>query len=112
MSEKYVVFHVDGGVGKNIMGTAVVKAIKNTLGDEWKIVVVSAYEAVWQNNPYIYRVYNFNNTAYFFDNYIRDKEVIIQAKDNRESESKLLREHSRHEAQHRPGVEGVLPLII
>lgn len=76
MKEKYIIFAIDGGMGKNIMATAVVSSISNKY-PEHKIIVVAGWPRVWLNNPNVHRVYLTGNTPYFYDNYIRDKEVII-----------------------------------
>jgi hypothetical protein len=76
MSDKYTIFHIDGGVGKNIVATAVAKSIK-TAYPEHKLIVVTAYPEVYLNNPNIYRVYKFGNLPYFYDNYINGKDSII-----------------------------------
>jgi len=39
-AKKYLVFHIEGGIGKNIMATAVVKAVKKQHPDR-EIIVVS-----------------------------------------------------------------------
>lgn len=74
--DKFVVFHIDGGCGKNIMATAVIESI-NAAYPEHKIVVVSAYPEVFLHNPKIYRVYKFGFIPYFFDEYINNKDSII-----------------------------------
>jgi hypothetical protein len=74
--EKYAIFHIDGGVGKNIIATAVVKSIKNQY-PEHKLIIITAYPEVFINNPNIYRVYKFGQLPYFYDNYIKDRDSII-----------------------------------
>lgn len=80
MSQKYVVFHIDGGVGKNILATAVCFSIKNAYPDR-DIVVVTSYPEVFLHNPLIFRVYKTGNFAYFYEDYIRDKDSIIMRLD-------------------------------
>ena len=72
----YIVFHIEGGIGKNIMATAVAKAIKNKYSDK-KIIIVTAWEEVWLNNPIIERVYKFGALNYFYEDIIKDKDSII-----------------------------------
>ena len=74
--EQYVIFHVDGGVGKNIAATSVCKSIKAAYPDR-KLVVVTAWPEVYLHNPNVYRVYKFGNLPYFYDDYIRGKETKI-----------------------------------
>jgi hypothetical protein len=74
MKKKYIVFHIDGGMGKNIAATAVVEALKKQYPD-YNIIVVCAWEEVWFNNPNIYRVYKFGAMPYFYEDYIDNKDV-------------------------------------
>jgi hypothetical protein len=74
--DKYVIFHVDGGCGKNIVATSVVKSIKAKY-PEHKLIVVCAWPEVFVHNPNIYRVYKFGNIPYFYDDYINGKDSII-----------------------------------
>jgi hypothetical protein len=74
--DKYVIFHIDGGCGKNIAATSVVKSIKNAYIDH-KLIVVTAYPEVFIHNPNIHRVYKFGNLPYFYDDYINGKDSVI-----------------------------------
>jgi hypothetical protein len=74
--EKYVIFHIDGGCGKNIIATSVCKSIKSAY-PEHKIIVVTAWPEVFVHNPNIFRVYKFGNIPYFYDDYINNKDSII-----------------------------------
>jgi len=76
MSDKYVIFHIDGGCGKSIVGTSVVKSIKKAYS-EHKLIVVTSYPEVFIHNPNIFRVYKFGHIPYFYDDYISNKESII-----------------------------------
>ena len=38
--KKYIVFHIEGGIGKNIMATAVVKAIKKQHPDNLPLMKI------------------------------------------------------------------------
>jgi hypothetical protein len=73
---KYVIFHIDGGCGKNIAATAVCKSIKSAY-PEHKIIVVTAWPEVFVHNPNIFRVYKFGNIPYFYDDYINNRDSII-----------------------------------
>jgi hypothetical protein len=76
MSNKYVIFHIDGGAGKSILATAVVESIKNFYPDR-KIIVVTPYPEVFLHNTSIYRVYKSGLYAYFYDDFVKDKDSII-----------------------------------
>jgi hypothetical protein len=54
--EKYVIWHIQGGLGKNIAGTSLVKDIVRTYPDR-KLVMVVSWPEVFLNNPDIHRVY-------------------------------------------------------
>jgi hypothetical protein len=73
---QYTIFHIDGGCGKNIAATAVVKSIKAHY-PEHKLIVVSAYPEVFVHNPNIFRVYKFGNIPYFYDDFIDKKDSVI-----------------------------------
>lgn len=74
--EKYSIFHIDGGMGKHIMATAVAKCIKNNHPNR-KLIVVCSYPEIFLNLTYVDRVYRVNNTPYFYQDFIEDKDSII-----------------------------------
>lgn len=75
-SEKFCVFHVEGGLGKNVASTCIVSLIKKKYPNR-KLVVVASYPEIFLNNPNIYRVYRIGNTPYFYDTYIHNKDTLI-----------------------------------
>ena len=66
---KYSILHCEGGIGKNILATAVVSSLKSS-DPERKIIVVCAWPQVWFNNPDVYQIYPFGQVANFYKNYI------------------------------------------
>lgn len=78
--EKYIVFHINGGIGKNIVATGIVKELSIKHPDR-KIVVLTAHLEPWLHNPRIHRVYNFDRAPYFYQDYIQDKDVLVFAQD-------------------------------
>ena len=74
--EKYVVWHIEGGLGKNIAATALCESIKKTYPDR-KLIMVVSHPEVFLNNPFIDRVYFIGNKSYFYDDYIKDKDTLI-----------------------------------
>ena len=80
MNDKYLVFHVEGGLGKNVASTAVITHLKKKYSDR-KIIVVASYPEVFLNNENIYRVYRVGATPYFYDNYIYKKDTIVLRKE-------------------------------
>lgn len=76
MSEKYCIFHVQGGLGKHIAATAVAKAIKNNHPDR-KLIVVCVYTESFLNLDWVDRVYQLGSTQYFYQEYIENKDSLI-----------------------------------
>jgi hypothetical protein len=68
-----IIFQIEGGLGKSIMATAIIKVIKNHYKHA-HLIVVTAHTDVFLNNPYINEVYNFNNINGFYLKYIKDQE--------------------------------------
>jgi len=76
ITEKYSVFHVEGGLGKNVAATTIVRLIKQKHPDR-KLIVVASWPEVFLNNPLIHRAYRVGHTPYFYDDFILDKDVIV-----------------------------------
>ena len=74
--EKYLVWHIEGGLGKNIAATALCQSIKQYYPDR-KLIMVVSHPEVFLNNPYIDRVYFVGNKSYFYDDYIHEKDTLI-----------------------------------
>jgi hypothetical protein len=75
-TEKYLVWHIQGGLGKNIAATSLIKDIKNTYPDR-KLIMVVSYPEIFLNNLHVDRVYQIGQTPYFYQDYIEDKDVLI-----------------------------------
>ena len=74
--KKYIIFNPEGGLGKIIASTAVIKFIQKAY-PEHKIIVLTSWPEVYVNNPRIERVYRSGNTPYFYRDYIEGKDTII-----------------------------------
>ena len=74
------VFHIEGGIGKNIAATAVIAAYKKAKPKR-KIIVVSAWPEVWTLNRDVARFYRIGNTPYFYQDVIKGKNVEIFMQD-------------------------------
>tara|TARA_R110000772_G_C13278026_1_gene436857 strand:+ start:165 stop:1052 length:888 start_codon:yes stop_codon:yes gene_type:complete len=74
--EKYALFHIEGGLGKHVAATAVARCIKNNHPDR-QLIVVCGYPEVYLNLKFIDKVYRIGTTPYFYDSYIKDKDMII-----------------------------------
>lgn len=75
-TEKYFIWHISGGLGKNIAGTSLVKTIKQTYPDR-KLIMVTSWPEVYLNNADVDRVYQLGQSPYFYQDYIEGKDVII-----------------------------------
>lgn len=76
MDNKFLVWHIEGGLGKNIAATALLPDIAKQFKTR-KIVVVASYPEVFLNHPDIYRVYRVGMTAYFYEDYILNKDTLV-----------------------------------
>jgi hypothetical protein len=75
-SNKYVVWHIEGGLGKNVAATALISSVKEKYKDR-KLILVVSYPEIFLNHPDIHRVYRVGMTSYFYDDYIKDKDTIV-----------------------------------
>ena len=74
--EKYIVWHIEGGLGKNVAATALLPSLAKTYPDR-KIVVVASYPEVFLNHPNVFRVYRVGMTAYFYEDFILGKDTLV-----------------------------------
>jgi hypothetical protein len=89
----YSIFHIEGGIGKNILATAVISSLKST-DPERNIIVVTAWPQVWFNNPNVYQIYPIGQSANFYKNFIKDKDTKIFRIDPYHTEDYIL--NKRH----------------
>jgi hypothetical protein len=75
-TNKYSIFHIEGGLGKHIAATAVAKCIKNNHPDR-ELIVVCAYPEIFLNLSFIDRVYRIGSTPYFYKDFIEEKDSLI-----------------------------------
>lgn len=68
-----VVFHIEGGLGKHIIATALLKVIRKHHPKD-TIHVVCSYPDVFKNNPAADHVHQNGNHGSFYKTYIRGKE--------------------------------------
>ena len=76
MDNKFLVWHIEGGLGKNIAATALLPELAKQYKTR-KIVVVASYPEVFLNHPDVYRVYRVGMTAYFYEDYILNKDTLV-----------------------------------
>ena len=71
-----IIFQIDGGLGKSIMGTAIVKVIKNNYPKD-KIIVVTAFPDVFLNNPHVEEVIHTEKAQGIYLKYIKNQQSKI-----------------------------------
>ena len=67
--EKYFIWHIQGGLGKNIAGTALIKEIKTKYPDR-KLIMVTSWPEVFLNNPDVDRIFQLGQSPYFYESII------------------------------------------
>lgn len=75
--DKFLIFVINGGAGKNVLATAVVRAYKRQF-PEINIIIITAYKDVWANNPNIYKCFEEGKTSYFYSDYIKGNESNVR----------------------------------
>ena len=74
---KNIIFVVEGGIGKNIMATSVIKAFKEKYFDK-NIIVVASSQEIFLYNSNVKRIFSFNNPLYFYDDYVNEESVVFK----------------------------------
>lgn len=74
--DKFLVWHIEGGLGKNIAATSLISSLKKKYEDR-KIIIVASYPEVFLNFPEVERVYSVGSTPYFYQDYIEDKDTLV-----------------------------------
>lgn len=95
--QKTAIFHIEGGVGKNIAATSVIRSYKKQ-HPNYQIIVTTAWPDVFQNNPIVDRAYLLGNTPYFYDDFIHGKDVEIFAHDPYKTTSHITKKLSLPES--------------
>lgn len=73
---KYTIFHLTGGLGKHVAGTAVAQAIKNNYPDR-KLIVACGFAELFTNLKFVHRAFNIGSTQYFYQEYVQDCDSLI-----------------------------------
>lgn len=71
-----IIFDISGGLGKNVLSTAVLKAIK-TQHPKSNIIVLTSYPDVFIGNPNVNRVIIHGTVSNLYKDFIEDKEAKI-----------------------------------
>ena len=75
-SKKYIVWHIQGGLGKNVAATALIPSLKKQYPGR-KLIMVVSWPEVFLSHPEVDKVYPLGNHSHFYENYIENKDVII-----------------------------------
>ena len=75
-NEKYIIWHIQGGLGKNIAATALCNDLKQQYKDR-KLIMMVSYPEAFLSNPVIDRVYALGNAPYFYQDYIEGKDIVL-----------------------------------
>jgi hypothetical protein len=71
-----IIFQIDGGLGKSIMATAVLKVIKKE-HKKANIIVVTGYPDVFVGNPNVNKVLHPSQAVGFYKSYIHKKDTKV-----------------------------------
>lgn len=74
--KKTIIFQIDGGLGKSIMATAVLKAIRRQYLNDY-IIVVTAYPDVFIANPNANKILNQSQTNGIYKKHIMNKDCKV-----------------------------------
>jgi ADP-heptose:LPS heptosyltransferase len=75
-----VIFQINGGIGKCVLATSILPAIKEKYPDS-TLIVVSGYADVFLNNPHVDRSFQYGQFQYFYQDYIDNKDFIFLGHD-------------------------------
>jgi ADP-heptose:LPS heptosyltransferase len=75
-----VIFQIDGGLGKSIMGTAMTKVLRKHYKNA-HIIVVTAYPDVFLNNPHINECFRMEQMGGAYLKYVKDQDCKIFIED-------------------------------
>jgi len=67
---------VHGGIGRNIMATAVVRAIKKQYPNK-ELSVIAGCPEVFQKNPRVKRVHNLSRPSFVFEDYFKNSDTML-----------------------------------
>ena len=75
-NEKYIIWYIQGGLGKNIAATALCNDLKQQYKDR-KLIMVVSYPEAFLSNPVVDRVYALGQSPYFYQDYIEGKDIVL-----------------------------------
>lgn len=71
-----IIFQVDGGLGKSVMSTAVLSAMRKQYPKDY-IIIVTGYPDVFVGNPNVNKVLNHSQKNNIYKNYIENKDCKV-----------------------------------
>jgi hypothetical protein len=86
-----IIFTIQGGLGKSVVGTAVCKAIKKKYPN-CQLIVLTGYPEVFTNNKEVDMAFGLGQEAYFYTKYICGQEVKIFGNDPYQITEHILNE--------------------
>lgn len=89
-----LLLYIQGGLGKVIMSTAVIRNFKEK-HPEAEIITVSGYPEVFLNNPYVSRAFSFNQ-PYLWRDYVSKSDVQINSAEPYHSQEWIKDTRQRH----------------
>ena len=73
-----LVFVSEGGIGKEIASSAVIRAVKKA-NPYKEIIIVSGFNELFLYNKNVKKTLHFNNPLYFYDDYVNESTAFIKA---------------------------------
>ena len=73
---KYIIWHIQGGLGKNVAATSLIPDLKRKYSDRKLVMVVSWPELFLQHKD-IDRLLHLGHTPHFYDDYVHNKDTIV-----------------------------------
>lgn len=74
--KKTIIFSIDGGLGKSVMGTAVLKALKKQYVNDY-IIVITGFPDVFIGNPNVNKILNHGQTTGLYKKHIMNKDCKV-----------------------------------
>jgi len=69
-----IIFQIEGGLGKSIIGTAVVEGLSKKYPKD-NIIVLTSYPEVFLGNPFVHKVYHHAQMDYFYRDIISNQQI-------------------------------------
>ena len=80
MDFKNIILHINGGIGKNVVATGVLQAIKKTYPTQ-SIYVLTGWNEIFKSDSNVERAFKFGNTQYFYEDHIRRGNALLMAQE-------------------------------